>query len=99
MCGLANSNGAPLDNLDVPTTYRAGTGDRPLEHAFILDTEDDVYTKMAVCCNECGNELELIAIEERAEVAVILSVGTCSKCTGDAHADGYQRAADDTRGF
>ena len=87
--GSVNSAGAPLT-----------ANDKALTHAFILDTEGDVFTKMDVVCNVCGNELEVIAVESRAEVAVILSVGVCDHCINDAHSTGYHKGITDaTRGF
>ena len=88
-CGSENLDGVPLADKD-----------KALKHAFILDTEGDVYTKMGVCCNDCGNELEVSSVDEQAEIAIILSVGACSYCTGRAHQAGYQTGSNDTnRGF
>lgn len=87
--GSVNSDGAPLT-----------ANDKPLDHAFILDTEGDVFTTMDVACNDCGTELEVVSVESQAEVAVILSVGACSYCTGRAHQAGYQTGSDDSnKGF
>jgi uncharacterized CHY-type Zn-finger protein len=85
-----SSNGAPSNDME----------DQPLSHAFILDTEEDVYTKMSVACENCGNELEVISIEEKPEVAIILSVSICDKCKNDAHQAGYYQCSSEyTQGY
>jgi len=84
-----NSDGAPLTAQDETLT-----------HAFILDTEGDVFTKMGVCCHDCGNELEVTSVDEHAEVAIILSVGVCENCKKIAHRDGYHKCSDEyTQGY
>jgi hypothetical protein len=74
--------------------------DKPLNHAFIIDTEDDVLTTMLVSCQTCGSALEVLSVRELPEVAVELMTEPCSKCVNDAHAAGYYKGNDDsTRGF
>ena len=88
--GYVNSDGVPLT-----------TNDKALNHAFILDTEGDVLTKMLISCQTCGSALEVLTVRELPEVAVEMLVGPCSMCTDDAHQAGYhQRSKEDyTRGF
>lgn len=75
-------------------------GDRPLSNAFILDTEEDIGTKILTTCSGCGNELEVVGIEEHPEVAVVLSVSACDACKADTYREGYSRGSNDnTRGF
>lgn len=74
--------------------------DKPLDHAIILDTEGDVYTKMLVACSGCGNELEVVSVEDKPEVAVVLSVSVCSTCEKLAHHAGYHKgSSEEVRGF
>jgi hypothetical protein len=74
--------------------------DQPLSHAFILDTEEDVYTKILVACHECGNGLEVITVQEEPEVAVILSISVCESCKQDVYQSGFLSGEqNNTRGF
>ncbi len=68
--GITSSNGVPSGDME----------DHPLSRAIILDTTGDVYTKLLVTCYGCGNELEVKEVQEKPEVAVILSVSVCDKC-------------------
>lgn len=84
--GIVNSNGAPSDDMK----------DQPLSRAFILDTKEDVYTTMLVTCHGCGNELEVVSVQEKPEVAIILSVDVCVNCKNIAHHAGYHKGSSDT---
>ena len=83
--GYANSNGAPSTDND---------------HAIILYTDGDVYTKVSVCCYQCGQEMIVGSVDERAEVAVVISVRACGNCDKIAYREGYQSGSDETtKGF
>jgi hypothetical protein len=64
-------------------------GDRPLDHAVILDTEEDISTKIAIVCNGCGTELEVTEIRDEPEKAVVLKIEICERCKQIAHERGY----------
>ena len=84
-----NSSGAP----SIPR-------DSELDHALILYTDGDVYTKVSVCCHQCGQEMIVGSVDERAEVAVVLSVRACGNCETNAYQEGYHKGADDlNKGF
>ena len=85
--GSENSDGVPSTDSD-------------LDHAIILYTDGDVYTKVSICCHQCGQEMVVGSINERAEVAVILSVRACGNCDTKAYHEGYQSGTNDsTKGF
>jgi len=81
---------SPQDNM----------ADSPLRHAFILDTEEDIATKLALVCNACGNELEIVAIEEVPESAIVLQVLCCETCSNNTHQHAFNEGLTErTRGF
>ena len=49
--GIVSSSGVPSSEM----------GDKPLDHAVILDTEDDIGTKLLITCS-CGVDLEVSQI-------------------------------------
>ncbi len=73
--------------------------DRPLDKAVILDTEEDIATKVAVVCDTCGTELQVSEIREEPETAIVLEVAPCENCTQTAHHNGYLSGQDQGRGF
>ena len=87
--GIVNSNGAPSTEI----------GDKPLDHAIILDTEDDISTKLAVQCDECGTELKVTEVHEIPEKAVILEIEICGNCKSAAFSDGYRQNDKDEMGY
>ena len=97
-------------SIDTPTLTKSGyvssdgvpltTQNNTLTHAFILDTEGDVFTKIGVRCNDCGNELEVTSVDEQAEIAIILTVGVCENCKNLAHETGYHKCSSEyTQGY
>ena len=85
-----NSSGAPSQTQ----------ADSSPDHAIILDTEGDVYTKISVCCYQCGQEMLVGSVVECAEVAVVVSVRACGNCDRIAYREGYQSGSDETtKGF
>lgn len=74
--------------------------ERALDRTIILDTEEDIATRIAIVCDSCGTELTVGQIREEPERAVVLEVSPCEECTNAAHRFGYQTAKDeDQRGF
>ena len=74
--------------------------DSPLRHAFILDTEEDIATKLALVCNTCGSELEIVAIEEVPESAIVLQIPCCATCSNNTHQQAFHEGLSErTRGF
>ena len=69
--------------------------DKLLNRALILDTHEDICTTLALTCQECGYDLEIIEVEEQPEVAVNLQVKPCSNCLAGAHHTGYYKGQDD----
>ena len=88
--GSVNSSGAPSQTQ----------ADSSLDHAIILYTDGDVYTKVSVCCHQCGQEMVVGSINERAEVAVVLAIRACETCDVTTYREGYQSGTNDsTKGF
>lgn len=73
--------------------------DRPLDKAVILDTEEDIATRIAVVCDSCGTELAVTEIREEPEQAIILEVGVCERCAQDRFNHGYHEGMDHGRGY
>jgi hypothetical protein len=65
-------------------------GDKPLDHAIILDTEDDLGTKLIIMC-DCGVDLEVSQIREEPEKAIVLVVHCCENCKQVSFSDGYNQ--------
>ncbi len=86
--GTVSSSGAPS----------AENGDKPLDHAIILDTEEDISTKLAIVCGKCGTELEVMEIREIPEEAVILEIEICDNCKSAAFSEGYRQNDNDNEG-
>ena len=76
--GTVSSNGVPCE-----------ISDKPLSHAIILDTAEDISTKLAVVCNECGTGLEVTEIREVPEEAVVLEIRPCQNCKSKSFEEGY----------
>lgn len=73
--------------------------DQPLDKAIILDTHEDIATRISVRCDSCGTELEVTEIREEAEVAVVLEVPPCHECTQRAHHHGFIEGQDSGQGM
>lgn len=67
--GTVSSNGVPSSEM----------GDKPLDRAIILDTEEDIGTKIIITCS-CGVDLEVSQIHEDPEQPVVLVVHACENC-------------------
>lgn len=87
--GTVSSGGAPS----------AENGDKPLDHAIILDTEEDISTKLAIQCDECGTELKVTEVRDIPEKAVILEIEICGNCKSAAFSDGYRQNDKDEMGY
>ena len=96
---------------DIPTQGKYGVvslsgvhspdmDDLPLDTALLLDTHDDICTKMMLHCGKCGSVLEVEAIREEPEVAVMLTVKACEICIANSFHTGYSKGEDRaSRGF
>lgn len=62
-------------------------GDKPLDHAVILDTEDDIGTKLLITCS-CGVDLEVSQIRVDPEQPIVLVVHACENCQNNAQNKG-----------
>lgn len=65
-------------------------GDKPLDHAVILDTEDDIGTKLLITCS-CGVDLEISQIRVDPEQPVVLVVHVCENCQEVSFREGYNQ--------
>ena len=92
--GLRNLDTVTLTPMLYGTVSSDGAlssdiSDKPLSHAIILDTAEDINTKLAVVCNECGTGLEVTEVREVPEEAVILEIGPCKNCKSKSFEEGY----------
>ena len=67
--GTVSSGGVPSNDM----------GDKPLDRAIILDTEDDIGTKLIISCS-CGVDLEVSQIREEPEEPIVLVIHACENC-------------------
>ncbi len=68
--------------------------DRALNKTIILDTEDDIATKISIVCSHCNADLTINEIHEEPEVATVLQVGSCDFCQEAAHHQGFLSGQD-----
>lgn len=73
--------------------------DRALDHAVILDTEEDFALRIAIVCDSCGTELPIGDIHQEPEQATVLEVPPCERCCDERFRHGFHEGTDQGRGF